>query len=348
MGSSEQEVNYLWEVDVSQRKKSSATSGASISQERTPERALGRITSPKSQAQRGAMLAPIREGTPLQVEELLSQLEASGDIGPYEDIINDEVAADEAMLEMDADMDLSDEDEPIAEDWGDEGAVLSDGDVDAVPSTNPFAPRRFEIVVTNGICSVPVDEKCIRSARTPLGQQVLYELESRIWALRRIAAWLTERRGEFLRTRDFWLLGCEALADISNKQVPVVQKSFLRVTGLEPRVSEASLSRYIRATDIAWTDGSAPLDILFSDDAKRVWVANAVRQFVKETGESVSTEMLDEYASIPVNRSADWRRRLAQMTPEALDLPTFIEKANMLAGTRWQDVVSYYRDRILG
>jgi len=294
------------------------------------------------------MLAPVREGTPLQVAQLLSSLEAAGDIGPDENIIQDEVAADEAMLEMDADVDLSDEDEPSVEDWGDEGTVLSDGDVDATPITNPFAPRRFEIVVTDGVCSVPVDAKCIRSARTSLGQQVLYELESRIWALRRIAAWLTERRGEFLRTRDFWHLGREALAEIRNKQTPVVQKSFLQCAGLDPRVSEASLSRYIRATDIAWTDGSAPLDILFSGDAKRVWVANAVRQFVKETGESVSTDMLDEYASVPVTRSADRRRRLAQMTPEALDLPTFIEKANMLAGTRWQDVVSCCRDRMLG
>jgi len=294
------------------------------------------------------MLTSIREGTPLQVEQLLRTLEASGDIGPYEDVIQDEVAADEVMLGSDGELDLSDEDAPGVEDWGDEDAVLSDSDVDAEPSTDPFAPRRFEIVVTDGVCSVPVDEKCIRSARTPLGQQVLYELESRIWAFRRIATWLTERRGEFLRTRDLWHLGWEALADLRNERTPVVQKSFLRCAGLEPRVSEASLSRYIRATAIVWTDGRAPLDILFSDEAKRVWVANAVRHFVMESGESVSTDMLDEYASVPVNRSADRRRRLAQMATEALDLPTFIEKVNMLAGTRWQDVVSCCRDRMLG
>src|ERR1035437_9673909 len=110
-------------------------------------------------------------------------------------------------------MDLADEDEPGKEDWGDEGAAMADGDLDGEPGANPFAPRRFEIVVTDGTCSVPVDEKCIRSARTPFGQQVLYELDSRIWALRRIAAWLTERRGEFLRKRDLWHLGCEALDD---------------------------------------------------------------------------------------------------------------------------------------
>jgi hypothetical protein len=279
---------------------------------------------------------------------LLSSLEASGDIGPDEDVIQDDVAADEAMLEMDADIDPGDEDEPSMEDWGDDGAVLSDSDMADEPSASPFAPRRFEIVVTNGICCVPVDETCIRSARTLIGQQALYELESRFWALRRIAAWLTERRGDFLQQRDLWLLGSEALDDVRRGRTPVEQKSFLHCAGLEPRISEESLSRYIRATDIAWTDGSAPLDTLFGDGAKRAWVANAVRQFVLESGEVVSGAVLDEYASVPVNRSAAKRRRLAQMAPESMDLPTFLEKANMLAGTRWQDVVSCCRGRLLG
>lgn len=307
-----------------------------------------REPSPESQAQRGVMLRTVREGTPLQVEQMLSDLGAWGDVAPDEDIVQDEMDADECLLEMDADMGLGDEDEPSKEDWEDDGVVLTDGDADNDPSTSPFAARRFEVVVTDGVCSVPVDEKYIRSARTTVGHQVLYELESRIWALRRIAAWLTERRGEFLRARDLWHLGCEALDDVKNGRIPVEQKSFLHCAGLESRVSEASLSRYIRATDIAWTDGSAPLDILFSHRVKWIWVANAVRQFVTEFGETVSEAMLDEYASVPVNRSAARRRLLAQMVPEESDLPTFIEKANMLAGTRWQDVVSCCRVRMLG
>ena len=328
---------------MSSRNTSSIGAGASAGR----LTASHRTASPGSQARRGAMLATIREGTPLQVEQLLSRLEASGDIGPDENIIQDEVAADESMLEMDADMELGDEDEPGQEDWGDDGANLTDGDRDGEPSANPFAPRRFEIVVTHETCSVPVDKKCIRSARTPLGQQALYELESRIWALRRIAVWLSERRGEFLRTRDLWHLGCEALDDVKNGRTPVEQKSFLHCACLKPRVSEASLSRYMRATDISWADGSAPLDILFSDGAKRVWVANAVRQFVMESGESITKTMLDEYASVPVSRATGKRNRLAQMTPDALDLPTFIQKANMFAGTRWQDVVSCCKARML-
>lgn len=290
------------------------------------------------------MLAPVREGTPLQVEQVLSSLEASGDVGPDEDIIRDEVAADEPMLEMDADLDLSDEDEPSVEDWGDDGSVPSDGDDDAEPSANPYAPRRFEIVVTDGVCSVPVDEKCIRTARTPLGQQVLYELETRIWAFRRIAAWLTERRGEFLRTRDLWYLGCEAFDDIKNGRTPIEQKSFLNCAGLKPRVSEASLSRYLRATDIAWTDGSAPLDILFSADAKRLWVANAVQQFVVKGREQITAAMLEKFKAIKVDRSQE--RALARMRPEAMTLPTFIRKANMLAGTQWAEVIVKYGKRM--
>ena len=325
---------------MSRSNRLSVSAGASRRQQKT----RGGTASPESQAQRGAMLALVREGTPLQVEQVLSSLEASGDIEPDEDIIQDEVAADEPMLEMDADLDLSDEDEPSMEDWGDDGTVPSDGDDDAEPRTNPYAPRRFEIVVTDGVCSVPVDEVFIRLARTPLGQQVLYELESRIWAFRRIAAWLTERRGEFLRTRDFWHLGCEALDDVRNGRTPVEQKSFLHCAGLKPRVSEASLSRYIRATDIAWTDGRASLDIFFSDDAKRVWVANAVRQFVMEGHEQVTIAMLEKFKAVKVERGQ--ARALARMRPAAMDLPTFIQKANMLARTQWTEVITQYSERM--
>lgn len=325
---------------MSPRNTSSMRAGASAGR-RVARRGTA---SPESQARRGITLATIREGTPLRVEQLLSSLEASGDIGPDEEIIQDEVAADETMLEMDAEMDLGDEDEPNMEDWGDDGAVLSGGDVDDEPSANPFAPRRFEIVVTEGVCNVPMDEKHIRTARTPFGQQVLYELESRFWTLRCVATWLTERRGAFLRTRDLWSLGCEALDDVKNGRIPIEQKSFLNCAGLKPRISEASLSRYIRATDLAWSDGSAPLDILFSDAAKQVWVANAVCQFVVEGREQVNPAMLEKFKAVKVERRET--RVLAQMTPDAMDLPTFIQKANMLAGTQWARVVAQYGERM--
>ncbi len=34
------------------------------------------------------------------------------------------------------------------------------------------------------------------------------------------------------------------------------------------------------------------------------------------------------------------------MKPDAMDLPTFIQKANMLAGTQWAEVVSQYGERM--
>lgn len=322
------------------RSTTSMRTGASAGRE-----AVRRGTAtPESQARRGITLATIREGTPLRVEQLLSTLEASGDIGPDEEIIADEVSADEVLLEMDVDVDLRDEDDPNMEDWGDEGVILADSNVDGEPSDSPFAPRRFEIVVTDRVCSVPVDEKYIRSARTPFGQQVLYELESRLWTLRRIAVWLTERRGEFLGTRDLWHLGCEALDDIKNGRIPVEQKSFMNCAGLKSRISEASLSRYIRATDVAWVDGSAPLDILFSDGAKHVWVANAVRQFVEDGREKVTSAMLERFKAVKVGRREG--RALAQMTTDAMDLPTFIQKANMMAGTQWGGIIAKHGERM--
>ena len=292
----------------------------------------------------GLCSAPIREGTPRQVEQMLASLEASGDIGPDEDIIGDEIAADEVMSEMDADLDLGDEDDPSVEDWGDDGEILSNDDEDAEPSISPFAPRRFEIVVTDGACSVPVDEKCIRKAHTPLGEQVLYELESRIWASSALLPAAYRTACKFCGYMTCGISGARRWTTSRRGATPVEQKSFLHCAGLKPRVSEASLSRYIRATDIAWRDGSAPLDILFSDDAKRVWVANAVRQFVEDGREQVTAALLEKLKAVKVGRGQE--RALAQMKPDAMDLPTFIQKANMLAGTQWADVISQFGERM--
>lgn len=312
-------------------------------------KARRQVATPQTQARRGASLTIVREGTPAQVRELLASLEASGDIGPYEDIIQDEVSVDEALLEMDADLDLADEDEPAGDEWDEGAGTPGDGtDGEARDQASPFAPERFELVVVDGVCSVPTEDWQVRAARSPRGQQVLYELESRLWALKRIAAWLTDRRAAFLHSRDLWDLGAYALTELKDGVIPVVQKSFLRCADLDSRVNEASLSRYIRATDISWHSGSGPLDVLFSDGARRAWVANAVKQFVEGAGEKVSAAMLDEYASLTVSRGSEGRRRLARISAAATDLPTFIKQANMLAGTRWPEVIAHCRDRLLG
>jgi len=150
----------------------------------------------------------------------------------------------------------------------------------------------------------------------------------------------------FLRQRDLWCLGCEALEDIRQGRIPVQQKSFLECAGLNPKVSEDGLSRFIHATDIAWTDGSAPLDIIFSAAVRRAWVANAVRQFVEAGGEKVSAAMLTRYQSVKVKRGEG--TSLAKMASDAMDLPTFIQKANMLAGTQWAEVIAQYGERMTG
>ena len=315
-----------------------------------PERRKSGIkeTSPEDQARRAVIVGEIKEATPLQMLEPLASLEDSGEIVADEDIIQDDVAADEAFPEMDSDVDPSDEDKPSEEEWEDDGAILSDSDAEQEPGGSAFRPLRFEIVVNGATCNVPIDARWVRNHARPRsdGQKALYELNVRIWTLKRIADWLTARRQDFLRQRDLWCLGCEALEDIRQGRIPVEQKSFLACAGLNSKVSEDSLSRFIRATDIAWTDGSAPLDIIFSAAVRRAWVANAVRQFVEAEGEKVTDELLAEYESVKVKR--DEKADLAKKMPDAMGLPTFIQRANMLARTQWAEVIAQYGDRMKG
>ena len=325
-----------------------ARNTSSTSAKTGPERKKTGIKeiSTEDQARIGAMVQTTVEGTPRQMQQTLAALEASGELGPDEDIVQDEVAGDDQASEMDTEVDLGDEDEPLAREWEDDGAPLSDSDADGERNATPFAPLRFEIVVFDGRCTVPIDSRWIRNPCTAngAGQKTLYALSSRVWTLQRIAAWLADRRSEFLRLRDIWQLGCEALEDVKQGRIPIQQKSFLDCAGLNPRVSRDNLSRFIRATDIAWSDGSAPLDIIFSTAAHRAWVANAVKQFVEERQEKVTPEFLAAYQMVKVKRSEE--PSLLRMRTGKMDLPSFIQKANMLAGTQWAEVIAQYGERM--
>jgi len=181
-----------------------------------------------------------------------------------------------------------------------------------------------------------------------MGQQVLYELDLRLRTLSRIAQWLTEKRPQFLQTQDIWDLGCDAMRELSDGRPAVVQQHFLRLLAEVGDLSPASLSRYVRATQIVWPNGSGDLGVLFSDSARRAWVANAVRQFVETRGEAITPQILDEYASAKAARSKTGRNRLLQRRVDRMDLHSLIATANMIAGTKWADVVHEYRNRLIG
>lgn len=300
-------------------------------------------TSSSAMAYRGVLLKIVRQGTPLQVIQMLEQLRASHDVELGEDDGFTDVALDDLDPNLDAEIDLRDEDSPDGEEWADDGPDQEEDAMLGAPSDD-----RYALVVQDGACRLSVDGRLLYRPRTPLEQQVMYELDLRLRTLARIAVWLTDKRSRFLQTRDIWDLGCDALRELSEGRPAVVQRHFLRNLTETKGLSEASLSRYVRASNLVWYDGSGELGVLFGDSARRAWVANAVKQFVESRGEVVTSEMLNEYASAKVARSRGGRNRMLQRRVERMDLPSLIATANLLAGTKWSDVIDEYRNRLMG
>ena len=313
------------------------STGASVSQNIGAK--ARKMASVALHAQRGAIVQRIREGTPNQIAELLDDLEDTGNIETDEGILADRTLEEDVnRLEMDAEIDISDEDTIFsdADDWSEDEEFVG-GD----SARNLIAQSRFEIIVRNDdSCYVPTEARLIRKSLTPLGTQVLDELAIRMATIRQISNWLSERRTLFLRTCDIWDLGCEALEDMRQGRLPVQQKSFSSCVGLGS-VSEASLSRYIRETQLVWGNGSGPLDILFSKAAQRAWVANAFKQFCLCNEIEITEELLSNPSSVRAPRQT------ITAPVDNMDLFEFIKKANQQANTRWKDVLENYWDRIL-
>lgn len=294
-------------------------------------------------AYRGVLLTGVRQGTPQQVIQMLERLRADKDVELDDDAELSEIAAEDADLPSDADLDLRDEDDPNDEEWADDGPDQEEDAMSAASSSD-----RFTLIVQGATCRLSADGRFFYRPRTPLGQQVLYGLDIRLRTLSRTAQWLTDKRPQFLQSQNIWDLGCDALRELSDRRPSVIQQHFLRQLPEGENLSEASLSRYVRATQIVWPNGSGELSVLFSDSARRAWVANAVRQFLEARGEPVTPQILDEYASATAARSKNGRDRMLQRRVDRMDLPSLIATANMLAGTKWADVVSEYRNRLIG
>lgn len=318
----------------------SSSTGPGI--ETGPGGIAGTSTTPLSAAERGAIVRVIREGSPEAIRQQLAALEAEGRLEREDVEIADEAIDDHDLLEMEAELDLADED--IFQDEGEqtwERALTLDNSLE---DASPFPSSRFELLVTERGCVLPNDEWHLWRPVDRDGAAVLYELGEREATLNSIARWLSRDRADFLSTRDLWALGANALAEARSGVVPVEQKSLLNT--IDHKVSEASFSRYIRATSIVWPTAECPLAVLFEKQAKMAWAGSAVRQFLEEAEEPITEDVLRQYQSVTGKRDKQWRETLKRQSVDAMDLPTFIQFVNLCASTRWSDVLNHYSDRI--
>jgi hypothetical protein len=310
--------------------------------------------SARARAQRGARLSVVRMGSLMQVEQVMSQLESQGDIGRSEDDaegVEDDLSSG---LGLDADLDLADFDVPDNDRCASitmPGRGAGDEGGDGVSSASGYHFAGFEIVVSGTTCAVPVPEWCTMVPRTPDGRECLVELAARIWALNCVARWLTEERGAYLLTGSPWDLGCDALAEAEDGKAPITQKAFLAhvVSARRTQMSESAFSRYIRTAQIAWPDGSCAVASLFDRAAREAWAAQAVRQYVaKQQGGALDSTWLETCESVTIPKTTQHKRRLTHAKVTSLDFAQFIQRVNIMAGTKWKNVIARYRHEMLG
>lgn len=299
------------------------------------------VASREAKARTGAIVQIVREASPTRIARMLHDLVATGDIETDDIVEPVEEVEDADLQEIDTEVDLSDDDE--LEQEVDSTSEITLGDA-SLGESNPFLTSAFELVVENGICRLCGRESSQWRSLTPTGREVLEELENRETTLGRIADWLSESRREFLIHRDLWWLGASALNEVKSGLISVQQKSLIKCAGLSVR--EETLSRYIRETRIVWPDATCSLDVLFCKNAQYSWVANSVGQFLGEIGEKVDREAMMRLRLIQGKRGGKERTQIKAGNIRDLDLSAFVRHVNMMADTKWSDVLDCYLDRM--
>lgn len=317
-----------------------------------PQRVLKkqRRVTQETRAQRGVKLQAVRENGPAALFSVLQRLEAEGHLEAEAFTDNEVVVSDISDIDSAPDIDLGDEDDLSEETWADttdwsDLESLVQGQESNPIGECPFVGDAFALVVTGGTCSF-AKPAWVGSflARTPDGQQVLHEVSARLGLLERVARWLSDNRSVFLLSKDLWDLGPGNMQELQEGKIPVRQNDFLALLGWNPEVSEASFSRFIRATTLVWDDGVAPLNILFSEAARLAWVAKSVWVFAEGR---LTESVLNGHADIKVRKGGASRSTLLRTPVNSMDFPTFIEYANLCAGTAWREVLERYQKRMV-
>ena len=321
----------------------------SLDTEARPQRGrmIERRTGRGAQAHRGVLLQAVREGNPTSLMAVLQRLESDGHIAIEDFSGTEDLLGEVLVAESVPEIDLSDEDDYPTEarsEANDAGSLVL-GETELTTGTGPLIDESFSLVVTDGFCAfAKPDWAGCYTPRTPVGQEVLHEVSCRFALLDCLAHWLRENRQAFLRSKDLWDLGPRDMLEVLVGKVSVLQKDILAMLELHPPVSEASFSRFIRASTLVWDEGVAPVSVLFSDMARLAWVAKCVWLFA---GGSLTAAVLTDNAGVRVRKGKLNRNRLLATPVGSMDFQSFIEYANRKAGTRWSAVLEQYQDRML-
>lgn len=316
-----------------------------------------RTASAESKAWKGAVLQIAREGRAVDLVTLLADLEASGDTARHPEETDFDDRDFETENAVDAEVELSDEDDPTLPGWddgSDDGrdppfvlGKLFDETEDSVD-----LPIKIELTVVDDQCRIHRPEWMRARALTDRGQELLDEIGNRFNVLGEVGEWLSRNRKDFLRAPDPWLLGVEALAEMRRGYVSVSPGSFLELTELGMKelgrtVSTDQFSRYRTDSFIVWNDGTVPLDFIFDSEARMAWVANAVRQFAAHQGNKLTESLLEDFRSVTVPREQDASRTLLDRDIDQLEFAEFISRANRMAQTKWADVIAAHRQKLV-
>ena len=333
---------------------------ASISRQPSPTRQAASSTTAASKAWKGKTRQIFREGTSADIAAALADLEANREFTSDPDEYEPDDEDAENAEAMDCEIDLVDED----------GAHLEDSEADprefiglarhpgeAFVSDQNSVREFFdlELRVRGGNCLLLRPHWARGESLGGVGSQGVDELGVRLGTLEAVGEWLERERREFLDGPEPLALGVDALREMELGLPSVSPSAFLRLSGIDKTMTALSgqghkkesdvkslFSRYIGGCHLVWVDGSLPLAFLFGLEARKAWVASAVRQAVGRSGRPLTNERLEKCKSISVPKSTKEKESLLGMSAASLSLPDLIRKANLMVGTKWSEVVADY------
>ncbi len=312
------------------------------------DRRSDRVPDRDSEASLGAEVDFVRESGPKAIAEHFARLEAKGEIVVISRLSPE--ARDRSVdLEESEDIEPYPQDEDVepveiwraASNQGMNNVVVGAG---ANPHELFGEEDRFELVVCDGVCAFhSLEWAWAYRPVSPRAEKQLNEIASRCRVFRELAAWLTSHRPDFLKSRDFWSLGPASLEEME-RHCSVLQKEMPAILEIASLI-EQTFSRYVQQCELAWADGSAPLQILFSKQARLAWVARSVVLFARKSPKLSLRERLDKLRD--VTRRANDAGNNGSSIRGTMTFEEFIRQANERADTSWQEVLNHYETRML-
>ena len=313
---------------------------------------MRRNASAESKAWLGAVLQTVREGSAVAVQSLLADLRADGHIMTAAEAEMVDDFEHDTDPELDAEVELGDEDDATLEAWDEasakpEGATAALGEDSTEYAGSALIESGLEIIVQGDICRLHLPSWAGFESRTESGQRILDELANRFTVLGRVADWLSVARKQFLVTADPWQLGCEAIKEMRSGHVPVSPRSFLEMTGIGKVAKPEAFSRYTRDCFLVWSDGTAPLSILFDSRARRAWVGNILTQLAEKQGRELTTADLASLRTITKPRAKIEKQKLLSASVDSLSFSEVLMRATLLADEGCSEVLVEYGERII-